>query len=99
LATLYQGIDILASPTTSQLPAFIDDDKSLLEATKAAAHNSYAGGFGANPDVSLPSGFDRNGLPTGLQLEAAWWEEPMLLRAGTTYQAATEWHLATPSLT
>ena len=99
LATLYQGIDILASPTTPQLPAFIDDDKSLLEATKAAAHNSYAGGFGANPGLSLPSGFDRNGLPTGLQLEAAWWEEPMLLRTGTTYQAATEWHLATPSLT
>ena len=98
LATLYQDIDILASPTTPQPPAFIDDDKSLLEATKAASHNTYAGGFGANPGLSLPSGFDRNGLPTGLQLEAAWWEEPMLLRAGITYQAATEWHLATPSL-
>ena len=96
LSALYQDIDILASPTTPQPPAFLDDDKSLLEATKAAAHNSYAGGFGANPGLSLPSGFDRNGLPIGLQLEAAWWDEPMLLRAGTAYQAATEWHLATP---
>jgi len=99
LSGLYQEIDILASPTTPQPPALIDDDTSLLEATKAAAHNSYAGGFGANPGLSLPSGLDRNGLPMGLQLEAAWWEEPMLLRAGTAYQAETDWHLAKPSLT
>ena len=99
LSELYQEIDILASPTTPHPPAAIDDDTSLLEATKAAAHNSYAGGFGANPGLSLPSGFDRNGLPMGLQLEAAWWEEPILLRAGTAYQAATDWHLATPPLT
>ena len=56
-------------------------------------------GSGANLGPSLPSGFDRNGLPTGLQLEAKWWEGPMLLLVGTTYQAATDWRLAIPSLT
>jgi Asp-tRNA(Asn)/Glu-tRNA(Gln) amidotransferase A subunit family amidase len=34
----------------------------------------------------------------GLQLEAAWWEEPTLLRAGVAYQSATDWHLAKPQL-
>ncbi len=34
----------------------------------------------------------------GMQLEAAWWREPMLLRTGATYQAETDWHLAEPQL-
>ena len=99
-ASVRSGWVVTASAvTTPQPPALIDDDTSLLKATKAAAHNSYAGGFGANPGLSLPSGFDRKGLPMGLQLEAAWWEEPTLLRVGTAYQAATDWHLAIPQLT
>lgn len=98
LAKLYQDIDILASPTTPAPPALIAEDKSLLEATRDASRNTYAGGFGANPGLSLPCGLDGGGLPMGLQLEAAWWQEPMLLRAGMSYQAVTEWHLADPPL-
>ena len=98
LAALYQDIDVLASPTTPAPPPPIIEDKSLLEATKDASRNTYAGGFGANPGLSLPVGFSRAGLPMGLQLEAAWWEEPTLLRAGVAYQSATDWHLAKPQL-
>ncbi|MBL6953241.1 MAG: amidase [Alphaproteobacteria bacterium] len=98
LASLYQDIDILVSPTTPAPPAPIEEDKSLLEATKDASRNTYAGGFGANPGLSLPCGFGGDGLPIGLQLEAAWWQEPMLLRAGMSYQAVTDWHLAEPPL-
>ena len=98
LAALYQDIDILVSPTTPAPPPPIEEDKSLLEATRDASRNTYAGGFGANPGLSLPCGFTSAGLPIGLQLEAAWWEEPMLLRAGMAYQTATEWHLAEPPL-
>ena len=98
LGALYQDIDILASPTTPAPPPPIREDKSLLEATKDASRNTYAGGFGANPGLSLPVGFDGDGLPIGLQLEAAWWEEPKLLRTGVAYQNATDWHLAEPPL-
>jgi Asp-tRNA(Asn)/Glu-tRNA(Gln) amidotransferase A subunit family amidase len=38
----------------------------------------------------------RGGLPLGLQLEAAWWNEPMLLRAGHAYQQVTDWHRMRP---
>ena len=98
LAALYQDIDILASPATPAPPAPIEEDKSLLEATRDASRNTYAGGFGANPGLSVPCGFTPDGLPIGLQMEAAWWQEPMLLRAGTAYQAASDWHLAEPPL-
>ena len=98
LGRLFQDIDLLASPTTPAPPPPILESKSLLEATRDASRNTYAGGFGAIPGLSLPAGFTGAGLPIGLQLEAAWWQEPTLLRAGEAYQRATEWHLAEPPL-
>ena len=38
-------------------------------------------------------GFSAGGLPVGLQLEAAWWQEPLLLRVGHCFQQVTDWHL------
>ncbi len=96
LGRLFDEVDILISPTTPAPPPLIEDDRSLLEATRDASRNTYAGGFGGIPGLSLPCGFSAGGLPVGVQLEAAWWREPMLLRAGTAFQTATEWHLAVP---
>ena len=98
MAALFQDIDILVSPTTPAPPPPIEEDKSLLEATRDASRNTYAGGLGAYPGLSLPCGFSAAGLPMGMQMEAAWWAEPLLLRAGVAYQAATDWHLARPAL-
>ncbi len=96
LAGLFEDIDILASPTAPADPPPVVDDRSLLEATGSAARNTYAGAHGAIPGLSVPCGFSAAGLPVGLQLEAARWREPLLLRAGVTYQSETEWHLARP---
>ena len=96
LADVFEQVDIIASPTTPADPPPVVDDRSLLEATRDATRNTYAGGLGAIPGLSAPCGFSAAGLPVGLQLEAAWWQEPLLLRAGAAYQSATEWHLARP---
>ena len=98
MATLFEDIDIMVSPTTPAPPSPIEEDKSLLEATRDASRNTYAGGFGAYPGLSLPCGLSKVGLPMGMQLEASWWREPLLLRAGYCYQAVTDWHLAEPPL-
>ena len=45
---------------------------------------------------SVPCGFSSGGLLVGLQLEAAWWAEPLLLRVGHSYQRVTDWHLREP---
>ncbi len=96
LADLFERVDILVSPTTPADPPPVVDERTLLEATADATRNTYAGGLGAIPGLSVPCGFSAAGLPVGLQLEAAWWREPLLLRAGVAYQSATEWHLARP---
>ena len=98
LGALFQEVDVLASPTMTAPPPEIDEKKSLLEATRDATRNTYAGGFGGIPGLSLPCGFTKADLPVALQLEAAWWQEPTLLRAGVAYQSASDWHRAVPPL-
>ena len=98
LARLFGTIDILLSPTLPTLVPPIQEDKSLLESTRDATRNTYAGAFGQLPGLSVPCGFSGDGLPIGLQLEATWWDEPLLLRVGHAYQQITNWHLRRPSL-
>jgi aspartyl-tRNA(Asn)/glutamyl-tRNA(Gln) amidotransferase subunit A len=50
------------------------------------------------PALSVPCGFDRLGLPIGLQLAAGPWQEGLLLRVGHAFQLATDWHGRRPVL-
>jgi aspartyl-tRNA(Asn)/glutamyl-tRNA(Gln) amidotransferase subunit A len=48
--------------------------------------------------ISLPCGFTQGGLPIGLQVQAAPFEEEKLLRVARMYERATDWHLRRPKL-
>jgi aspartyl-tRNA(Asn)/glutamyl-tRNA(Gln) amidotransferase subunit A len=96
MARIFQEVDVLASPTIVDEPPLIEDGLSLLEVTQSVTKNTYCGAFAGLPGISLPNGMSRGGLPLGLQLEAAWWNEPMLLRAGHAYQQVTDWHRMRP---
>ncbi|TAK79973.1 MAG: amidase [Betaproteobacteria bacterium] len=50
------------------------------------------------PSLSVPCGFDARGLPVGLQLIGAPFDELNLLRAGDAYQSVTTWHRDTPRI-
>ena len=45
-----------------------------------------------NPAITVPCGFSREGLPIGLQLVGAAWNEALVLQAAHAYEQATEWH-------
>jgi aspartyl-tRNA(Asn)/glutamyl-tRNA(Gln) amidotransferase subunit A len=96
LRHLFDDVDILASPTILDEAPPIEDGQSLGAATLAVTRNTYSGAFGAIPGLSLPNGVSKNGMPLALQLEAAWWREPLLFRAGHAFQLATEWHERRP---
>jgi aspartyl-tRNA(Asn)/glutamyl-tRNA(Gln) amidotransferase subunit A len=49
------------------------------------------------PALSVPCGFDAQGLPVGLQLTGKHFAEALLLGAAHQYQRATDWHLRVPS--
>ena len=51
------------------------------------------------PGLSIPCGFDGNGLPVGLQIMGNHFAEAKMLGAAHRYQQATDWHLRAPSET
>jgi aspartyl-tRNA(Asn)/glutamyl-tRNA(Gln) amidotransferase subunit A len=49
------------------------------------------------PAMSIPCGFD-NGLPVGMQLIGARFDESKLFQVGYQYQQITDWHLRKPGI-
>jgi aspartyl-tRNA(Asn)/glutamyl-tRNA(Gln) amidotransferase subunit A len=50
------------------------------------------------PGMSLPCGFDAQGLPIGLQLIGNYFDEARILGVAHQYQLATDWHARAPTL-
>jgi aspartyl-tRNA(Asn)/glutamyl-tRNA(Gln) amidotransferase subunit A len=50
------------------------------------------------PGMSLPCGFDEQGLPIGMQLISQVLREDVLFQVGYAYEQATDWHKQKPSL-
>jgi aspartyl-tRNA(Asn)/glutamyl-tRNA(Gln) amidotransferase subunit A len=50
------------------------------------------------PGISLPCGFDDNGLPIGLQLIGKVLREDQLFQVAYAYEQASNWHLRQPQL-
>jgi aspartyl-tRNA(Asn)/glutamyl-tRNA(Gln) amidotransferase subunit A len=51
------------------------------------------------PALSVPCGFDGDGLPVGVQLMGNYFSEARLLGIAHQYQKATDWHLRVPAET
>ena len=48
------------------------------------------------PGISIPAGFDSQGLPVGVQLIARYFDEARLLNVAHRYQQVTNWHKRLP---
>ena len=94
----FQQVDVIAGPVTANV-AFRCGEKAgdplsmYLEDLYTVTAN-----LAGVPGISIPAGFSAEGLPIGLQLQAAPFQEQLLLRAAALYQAATDWHTRRPEL-
>ena len=50
----------------------------------------------ALPGMSIPCGFDTNGLPIGLQIVGDYYSEARMLNAAHRFQQVTDWHRRAP---
>ncbi|NJR71217.1 MAG: Asp-tRNA(Asn)/Glu-tRNA(Gln) amidotransferase subunit GatA [Synechococcales cyanobacterium CRU_2_2] len=93
----FESVDILVCPTTPTT-AFkagekTDDPLSMYLSDLMTIPVNLAG----LPGLSLPCGFDQQGLPIGLQIIGNVLREDQVLHAAYAYEQSTEWHEKQPS--
>ncbi len=71
-----------------------------LAAQLGATWGPFADVFNATgqPSITLPCGFDRDGLPIGLMLSGRRSEDDLVLRVARAYESATPWHARRPPI-
>jgi aspartyl-tRNA(Asn)/glutamyl-tRNA(Gln) amidotransferase subunit A len=91
-----RDVDVLAVPSQPIVAPFVGEatasvdghEEDLLYAmVRLLAQFNLTG----MPALSVPCGYDRSGLPIGLQIVGKPYEDGTVLRAGHAYQAATSW--------
>jgi len=90
--------DVVMGPT-APTPAFTIGEKSsdplAMYLSDIYTINANLAGICG---ISIPCGFTKAGLPIGMQILAAPFEEEKLLRIAHIYERATDWHLHRPKL-
>jgi aspartyl-tRNA(Asn)/glutamyl-tRNA(Gln) amidotransferase subunit A len=94
----FQKVDVLVSPTAPST-AFKAGDKaadplSMYLVDLMTIPVNLAG----LPGISIPCGFDENGLPIGLQIIGNVLREDQILQTAYAYEQATDWHTRSPKL-
>jgi aspartyl-tRNA(Asn)/glutamyl-tRNA(Gln) amidotransferase subunit A len=94
LARVFEQVDVIAWPTVPAVAPRLDD--TTVELPSGAKPADYANArFGglANlagiPAISVPVGLGEGGMPIGLQLQAAWGRDELLLDAAEGLERAT----------
>ena len=100
---LFKDADILILPTTAETTPTIEEaakrEKSKAKNEVAfSPNNTFFCNYFGLPAISVPCGFDKNGLPLGLQIVGQQWGEGKVLAVASSFQALTEWHLQHPSV-
>ncbi len=94
----FERVDVIAapvSPTTAfPLGAKVDDPLQMYLADVFTLPVSLAGICG----ISVPCGFDADGLPIGLQLIGPAFAEQRVLEVAHAYQQTTDFHLKKPPI-
>ncbi|MGX7348027.1 Asp-tRNA(Asn)/Glu-tRNA(Gln) amidotransferase subunit GatA [Aerococcus vaginalis] len=95
-AEIFENYDIIAgpvSPTTAfKIGERTDDPVAMYMSDLLTAPVNLAG----LPSISVPGGFDSNGMPIGLQLIGNHFEEDTLYRAAYAFEQATDFHTKHP---
>ena len=97
---LFKRYDFLVSPTTARAaldatfdatqPVIIGNQPCGLTRQSWTAYQ-YPFNLTGHPAISVPSGWTRDGLPTGLQIIGRWWADADVLRVAAMFEQARPW--------
>ena len=83
--------DVVMGPTSPTAAFAIGEKSSDPLAMYLSDIYTISANLAGIPGMSLPCGFTKNGLPIGLQILAAPFEEEKMLRVARMYEKETEW--------
>lgn len=93
---IFRDIDLMVMPTTATAPWQVssESDVEQIEVARvmASIYTCYWNPIG-NPVISVPMGFNGDGLPLGLQIAGRPLEEATVIGAADAFQRVTDWHL------
>lgn len=98
LESVFDDVDLVASPTIGMAAPLYGQDGTVsdFDMVTRLAYTSYWSAVGC-PAISIPMGFNRDGLPLGLQLVGWLDADRVVTGVASAYQDATDWHLQTPT--
>ena len=102
---LFNKFDVVISPTIlyKMNPAKYEKPAAPSEGIlskfgKGSGDSTIVAAFLGTPALTVPCGFDSNGLPMGLHIMSGHFKEEKILRVGFQYEQATDWHTKRPFL-
>jgi aspartyl-tRNA(Asn)/glutamyl-tRNA(Gln) amidotransferase subunit A len=98
---LLEQVDVIVTPTIPITAAKIGQKTVMISGKEwdvrlATTRFMRALNLAGLPLLSVPSGFDSGGMPIGLQIIGALFDERTVLEVGHAYERATEWHKRRP---
>ena len=103
-AAVFDKVDVLATPTIpTNLPTLAATDidngpPGTEKAFMAVSTNTRPFNYLGLPVISLPCGFDPNGLPIGMQIAGRPFAEARVMAVADAYQRDTDWHERKPAI-
>ncbi|MGH2778136.1 MAG: amidase family protein, partial [Actinomycetota bacterium] len=99
LNSVFEGVDVLALPTTQVTAPTVDESKGRDDGHRPPVVRTLTRICGPVnvcrlAAASVPCGFDDNDLPIGLQLVGT--DEATVLAVASLYQSLTDWHTRRP---
>jgi aspartyl-tRNA(Asn)/glutamyl-tRNA(Gln) amidotransferase subunit A len=88
----FTGVDIILTPTAPTTAFRIGEKSSDPISMYLSDIFTIPANLAGIPAISVPCGFDEQGMPVGLQLMAKPFAEEQLLNAAFTYEQAAGWH-------
>lgn len=100
LRQVFGDVDAILSPTIpfgAPEAEAGQEGQAWFDTIREITRFTYCWSFAGVPALSVPCGFDGNGMPLGMQIAAAWFDEATALRLGHAYQGRTQHHVQVPA--
>ena len=100
LRSVFNDVDAILSPTIpfgAPKAQTGQEGEAWFQTIREITRFTYCWSFAGVPALSVPCGFDANGMPLAMQIAAPWFDETTALRLGHAYQSVTDHHLKRPA--